>query len=332
MPAIPARLIETILVSRSSKASAFPPCGAQLLPPIAPVLAGYSRSIRQGVSSGVAFSAVVLLAGWILAAPASSAEIATIIAGLQVTVWSNPAPSASPAAVIVFSHGFHGCATQSRFIMDAFANAGYIVFAPNHADATCDGNAQWSEPAEVPFKHPASWTDATYIDRHDDIARLLGALSTDPRYARRVDLTRIGLVGHSLGGYTVMGLAGAWASWKIPEVKAVLALSPYSQPFIVHGTLGGMNVPVMYQGGTRDPGTTPAVDKNGGAYGESLPPKVFVEFGGATHFAWTNIGVVAHASIVAYSVAFMNHYVLGTPPDPLLTRALPDVAVLKFQY
>ena len=94
------------------------------------------------------------------------------------------------------------------------------MFAPNHADATCDGNAQWSDPSEVAFKDPASWNDTTYIDRHDDVVRLLGALATDPRYAGHVDLSRVGLVGHSLGGYTVMALGGAWASWKIPGVAA----------------------------------------------------------------------------------------------------------------
>ena len=88
----------------------------------------------------------------------------------------------------------------------------------------------------------------------------------------------------------------------------------------------------MYQGGTRDPGITPSIDKSGGAYDQSLPPKVFVEFTGATHFAWTNIGVVARMSIVAYSVAFLDHYVRDTQIDPLLTRALPDVAMFKFQY
>ena len=32
------------------------------------------------------------------------------------------------------------------------------------------------------------------------------------------------LAGHSLGGYTVLALAGAWPSWKLANVRAVLAL------------------------------------------------------------------------------------------------------------
>ena len=58
-------------------------------------------------------------------------------------------PNLTKGKTLVFSHGFHGCATQSTFLMQAFADAGYIVFAPNHRDATCNGgSAYW-----IPGKH-----------------------------------------------------------------------------------------------------------------------------------------------------------------------------------
>jgi pimeloyl-ACP methyl ester carboxylesterase len=82
-------------------------------------------------------------------------------------------------------------------------------------------------------------------------------LRDSTRFSSRVDLDRLGLLGHSLGGYTVVGLAGGWASWKLPGVKAVLALSPYTDPFLVHRTLSGVSTPIMYQGGTLDLGITP---------------------------------------------------------------------------
>src|SRR2546421_147846 len=75
--------------------------------------------------------------------------------------------------------------------------------------------------------------------------------------------------GHSLGGYTVLGLAGGWPSWKLPEVKAVLALSPYCSPLAQKGRLSAIKVPVMYQGGTRDLGITPSVIKGRGAYDQT---------------------------------------------------------------
>src|SRR5437879_824972 len=175
--------------------------------------------------------------------------------------------------------------------MQAFAAAGYLVFAPNHADATCHGgHARWRDAPELPFRSPDDWNDSTYRDRADDIRRLIDVIRSDQRFRDRADLSRLGLAGHSLGGYTVLGLAGAWPSWKLGGVKAVLALSPYGQPFVRHKTLAQLSAPVMYQGGTWDFGITPSINKSMGAYEQSPAPKYYVGFTRATHFAWTNIG------------------------------------------
>src|SRR6185369_13906011 len=106
-----------------------------------------------------------------------------------------------------------------------------------------------------------AWSDATYKDRADDIRSLLSALKADPGWSKSIDWSKVSLAGHSLGGYTVLGLGGAWLKWKLPEVKAILALSPYCSPFVEKGNLGAITVPVMYQGGTRDFGITPTVVK-----------------------------------------------------------------------
>ena len=259
-----------------------------------------------------------------------AAEETLSIAGLRVAAWSPP-PGVGKAPVIIFSHGFHGCATQSRFLMEALAKAGYLVFAPNHRDATCDGgSATWRDKSEAPFTRVDVWSDAVFRDRADDIRRLLAALKTDERWGARGDWDRLGLAGHSLGGYTVLGLAGAWPSWRLDGVKAVLALSPYDQPFIAQKTLGGLAAPVMYQGGTRDLGITPSVRKPGGGYDQSPAPKYFVEFEGAGHIAWANVPSAAHAGIVAYAQAFLDHYLKGTPANAALTRKSSDVAELRY--
>jgi len=253
------------------------------------------------------------------------------LANLDVVVWSSPAGKTSKQPVIIFSHGFHGSATQSRFLMEAFADAGYLVFAPNHKDAVvCGGEVTWKDKSMAPFKSPETWTEATYHDRAEDIVHLLSAIGSDNRFRSRADLSQVGLAGHSLGGYTVLGLAGAWPSWKVPGIKAVLALSPYSQPFVVRQTLGGLDAPVMYQGGTRDFGITPLLTKSQGAYDLSAKPKYLVDFEGATHFAWADIGRTAHDDIAVYSVAFMDHYVKGAPASFLLSATRPGVSELRY--
>ena len=275
----------------------------------------------------LSFTTAVVLAGSVVA----SSEYPLRIAGLSVTMWSRNPESPLAHPVIIFSHGLRGCATQSRFLMEAFAASGYLVFAPNHRDAACgEGGGRGGQTA-APLAKPETWTSATYRYRADDIAKLLNALRGDARYRQLADWNRVALAGHSLGGYTVHGLGGAWPEWKLQGVKAILALSPYTQPFEIKHTLGGVSAPVMYQGGTRDLGITPTVRKWQGSYDQSPAPKYFVEFDKAGHFAWTNLSTTAHADIAAYSVAFMDRYVNGGAANPVLTTPRTDVTVLRYE-
>ena len=261
---------------------------------------------------------------------AQATEQTLRIGGLSVTVWSQE-NAGNPRPTVIFSHGFHGCATQSRFLMEGLADAGYLVIAPNHRDATCaGGEATWMGRPDLPFQQPEGWNDTTYRDRADDIRRLLDALRSDDRWRTQIDWDRLALAGHSLGGYTVLGLAGAWPSWKLAGIKAVLALSPYTKPFDSHHTLATLAVPVMYQGGTRDVGITPELHKSMGSYDQTSRPKYYLELDGAGHFAWTNVNTESHRSIVAYSLAFLDHYVKNEPAGGLLTQKMSDVAIYRY--
>jgi predicted dienelactone hydrolase len=251
------------------------------------------------------------------------------IAGLSVSVW-RPSPNPSGRApLVLFSHGFHGSSTQSTFLMKALAEHGYLVIAPNHKDAVRGKpGSGFSWRPEAGFGKADAWSDSTYKDRAEDITSLLRALKADQTWSAAIDWSRIALAGHSLGGYTVLGLAGGWPHWKLSEVKAVLALSPYCLPFLRQKSLGSLHVPVMYQGGTRDIGITPFVKRSGGAFDQTSAPTYFVEFEKAGHFAWTDLNPNYQNSIAYYSTAFLDKYLKkdGTA-DP--TRRLPDVAELR---
>lgn len=275
---------------------------------------------------------VLCLVGTAAGIPAAVArEDSATLAGLHVTVWSPDHDTQGPLPVIVFSHGFHGCAVQSRFLTNALASVGYLVVAPNHRDAACGGGtARWSDRPEEPFGDPAAWTEATFRNRADDIRRLVAALKTDATWRARADANRLGLMGHSLGGYTVLGLGGAWPGWKLEGVRAVLAMSPYALPFTRRGTLRGLAAPVMYQGGTRDTPLTPTVRDPMGAYDQSASPRYYVEFDRAGHFAWTDLLSGSHAPIVAYAGAFMDRYVKGLAATTALTQISPDAVILRY--
>ena len=275
---------------------------------------------------------LLLLVTCLLCASAAQAREQTFtVSGMQVTAWSQDQPAAGKQPVLIFSHGLHGCDVQSRFLTEAFAAAGYLVFAPNHRDASCHGGTTpWFEGTELMFLHPEQWNADTYRNRATDVRRLIAGLYDDERFADRADWSRLGLVGHSLGGYTMLGLGGAWPDWKLPGVKAVLALAPYSHPYTVQQTLAGLSVPVMYQCGENDFAITPIVAQAQGSYEQSPQPKYYVEFAGAGHLVWTDSDATDRKAILAYSLAFINHYVKGAPADAVLTHAMPGVVRLRY--
>jgi dienelactone hydrolase len=267
----------------------------------------------------------------IFAGGARATEEHLSIGGLSVVVWSEPGP-AGRRPILIFSHGAHGCATQSRFLMEAFAHDGYMVFAPNHRDATCVEDATRAvAPPEPSIRQPELWNADSYRSRADDIRNLIAALRADPKWRGRIDWRRLGLVGHSLGGYTALELAGAWPEQKMPGIRAVLGLSPYVQPFVIQHTMGGVSAPVMFEGGTEDVGITPTVSRAGGGYDFAPPPKYFVEFADVGHMGWTDVGMQNSSQIVAYSLAFLDHYIKGSRPSPILTHKSDGVAELWFQ-
>ena len=246
------------------------------------------------------------------------------IGTLHTSVW-RPLKGSGPWPLVIFSHGKGGSGTQSSFLMSAMADHGYLVIAPDHRDAHTLAGRGESEG----FLKADEWTDQRYRDRADDIKNLIRSLKADPAWSRKIDWSEMALAGHSLGGYTVLGLAGAWPSWKIPGVKAVLAMSPYCSPFLASGHLERIDVPVMYQGGTRDLGITPSVSRQGGAFDRTRSPAYYVEFEGAGHLAWTDLQPSFQSAIDVSSLAFLDRYVKGdTSVDPRQrTAAVSDLRV-----
>lgn len=272
---------------------------------------------------------ILLALAPLVSAPARAQDRTITLAGRRVAVWEPRGTSTTPAPVLFFSHGFGACETSSNFLKTTLAARGYWVFAPRHADARC--GARGATAPVVSFALPAEWSDATYVDRANDLLAIHGALQASPPYARRLDFSRVGYVGHSLGGYTVVGLAGGWHAWGTPPgLRAVLALSPYIEPFVTHHTMANVSVPIMFQGGTADNGVTPFVTRRGGAYDSAPAPKYLVVFSGATHEAWGDRRKASHEDILAYSVAFLDRYVRDRAPTPTLTSVRSGVAALRF--
>lgn len=280
----------------------------------------------------VSFSSGLRAAVWF---PSTEAEAPIGYAnGLASSVGSNAVIANCRARypVAVFSHGFGGCGTQSAFFTESLAREGYIVVAPDHKDAKCKVDqpreGRTFARAEEPFRKPDKWSDKTYIDRRDDIKTILDETARLPVLAGRADMNRVAGIGHSLGGYTMIGMAGGWNSWHDERIKALLLFSPYAAPYLVQKRLPSVHVPVMYQGGTRDRGITPEIKKAGGVYDQSNSPKYFVELKDQGHFDWT-VMICGNGTTIAsctgsgnaklinqFGFQFLNRYVKGDGPGP----------------
>ena len=110
------------------------------------------------------------------------------------------APVASHALrypLILLSHGTGGSAIQMMWLGHRLAAHGYIVAAVSH-----HGNTSL-EPRPTPQGFLLYW------ERARDLDVALRSLARDSVFGTRIDTSRIGAAGFSLGGYTVLAVAGA---------------------------------------------------------------------------------------------------------------------------
>ncbi len=224
--------------------------------------------------------------------------------------------------LVVFSHGFWGAADQSVFLMEALARAGYVVASVHHEDAT---HALKRKRVPMPNFLPAGeWNRDKFFDRREDMAALLDYLleqntaEGSPLHGR-IEADEIGGAGHSLGGYTMLGMAGGWESWKEKRMRAYLLLSPYVMPFLDRGALHGVSAPVMIQGGTWDLGVTTFLKR---FYDQLETTKYYLVLRRAGHYAWTDLNSVGRTTtealgkgnprlIADYSIAFFDRHLRG---------------------
>jgi predicted dienelactone hydrolase len=109
------------------------------------------------------------------------------------------APGAKPAQgkfpLIVLSHGTGGSALVMGWLGTVLAAHGYIAAAVNHP-----GNN-----ALEPYT-PAGFS--LWWERAKDLSEVIDQMLADPQFRGHVDERRIAAAGFSLGGYTMIALAG----------------------------------------------------------------------------------------------------------------------------
>lgn len=191
--------------------------------------------------------------------------------------------------VVVISHGVAEDRTTFAYLAQHLASYGFAVTVLEHPG----DNAQIFERFFAGLGKPP--TSIEFINRILDIKYLLDELQqrskSELTLKRRLNLQQVGVIGHSLGGYTVLTLAGAkinfeqlrkycvnnnslnmsilvqcqaaqlpFATYFVHEerVKAVIAVNPVTSMLLGESGVSQIQVPSMIVAGSEDI-VTPAV-------------------------------------------------------------------------
>ncbi len=167
----------------------------------------------------------------------------------------------APYPVIIWSHGLGGSRDGAGFISRFIASHGYVVLHIQHigTDSTL-----W----EGKEGHPWDVIRATHIPRSATLQRFKDvpfALSQlkSLDIAPQMDMTRIGMSGHSFGGMTTQVMAGQRRGYGArqyslhnPQFKAGIVYSPVPFRKKKHHApedfYGGIKIPLLIMTGTDD--------------------------------------------------------------------------------
>lgn len=190
--------------------------------------------------------------------------------------------STAPIPIIAISHGVAEDRTTYGYLAEHLASYGFAVASIEHVGGDANRFRQY-------FSGLAPAPKATeLLERPRDVSFLLDELQRQAQTdatLRQVDVDRVGLVGHSLGGYTVLALAGAQIDFDLvkrsctpnrslnlsvllqcraneltpqpyrlqdPRIKAVFAISPLGSTLFGKQGISQIRVPVFLLGGGDD--------------------------------------------------------------------------------
>lgn len=247
---------------------------------------------------------------------------------LPVRVFVPPGEEAAP--VILFSHGLGGSRAGSNFLGEHWAARGYVVVFLQHPGSD---SSVWQDVPRarrlLAMRQAASGQN--FMLRVRDVSAVLDQLTAwnkaeDHQLAGRLDLTKVGMSGHSFGAITTQAvsgqtLPGSKAAFTDQRIKAAVPMSPSSPR---HGTpasaFGSVSIPWLLMTGTHDLARIGKADMASRlAVFPALPPggKYELVLSGAEHSAFTERALPGdkkprnpnhHRVILALSTAFWDTY------------------------
>ena len=278
-----------------------------------------------------------------------------------VAVDGAPHTAAGPYPLLVFSHGFGGSGLSAIFLNQKLAAQGWIVAAPDHRDKYSAVRIRtgrnerldrqgFLHEAEKITKSDAEHRDE-YLYRIDEMKAALDGMLVSDKFGKLIDSRRIAVGGHSLGGFTALGLCGTIEDRRDDRIKAVLLFSTGAGGYLFReGELAWVKVPSLYIFGERElkqkRGKKTMEELSEKIYKNVAAPKYLLVLKGGNHFSFNNRftdkpgsrflgGTEEQFEVISrYSIAFLEKYVAGKmdhgrvleQQDRLLTRYLRETS------
>jgi predicted dienelactone hydrolase len=240
------------------------------------------------------------------------------------------------APVVLFSHGLGGSREGCAYLGIHWAARGYAAVFLQHPGS--DASVWEKQPAA---RRVAALEQAAnlqnFLARVQDVRAVLDQLerwhaANGHALAGRLDLSRVGMSGHSFGAVTTQAVSGqafprAPASYTDPRIRAAIAFSPSSprgggDP---KAAFGSVKIPWMLMTGTKDVAVIGDADlKSRLAVFPALPPghKYELVLFGAEHSAFSDRALPGdkeqrhpnhHRVILALSTAFWDAWLRSDP-------------------
>lgn len=243
-------------------------------------------------------------------------------------------PTSAPAPVILFSHGLGGSREGSAYLGRHWAARGYVAIFLQHPGS--DETVWRNKPVNQRLRSLQQAADArNFLLRARDVSAVLDQLAiwqttSGHAIAGRLDMTKIGMSGHSFGAVTTQAVSGqrfgsAATSLTDPRIKAAIMFSPSSPRSGQNATqaFGAVQIPWLLMTGTNDVSAIGGIDLQSRlSVFPALPPggKYEVVLYGAEHAAFgdRNWGVKQrnpnhHRAILAISTAFWDAWLRHDP-------------------